>query len=234
MAIPEDWPTGLQLVWPLRVQGLAILIRIEEKGNRLASLFPFFVTSSQHTVTLRKVNVWESGVEAQITANWGETEIRFFDTQYLINRAWYEAGKNYDFIFSGVAYHAGPAEKLEWTINRHPDEIAWMNQLLKEEGRQHEESFAVNLDGSALFLPANSGDVDDYSFHAPVKSVEEFKDWLGQDGWRVRATVMRFGNEDADLDILITRRAWSSDMPPQIGQDIEGRLWLQGYLWWPK
>lgn len=42
----------------------------------------------------------------------------------------------------------------------------------------------------------------DYSFHAPVKSVEAFKDWLGQDGWRVRATVMSFGDQDADLDIL--------------------------------
>ena len=85
-----------------------------------------------------------------------------------------------------------------------------------------------------MFLPIGEWDVDDYSFHAPVKSVEEFKDWLGQNGWRVRATVMRFGNEDADLDIVITRRAWSGEAPPQVGQDIEGRLWLQGYLWMPR
>lgn len=233
-SLPEDWPNGIQLVWPLRVQGLSLLIRFGEKEKTLASLFPFFVTGSQHTVTMRKVLVWESGVEAQIAASWGETAVTFFDTQYLINRAWYEAGKKYEFIFSGVAYHAGPAEKKEWTINRHPDEVAWMNQLLKEEGRQHEATFTMNLDGTALFLPANGGDVDDYSFHAPVKSVEEFKDWLGQDGWRVRATVMRFGGKDADLDILITQRAWSGDLPPQVGQDIEGRLWLQGYLWMPK
>ncbi len=233
-AAPEDWPKGFQLVWPLRVQGLALILRPEKEANMIVSLFPFFATGSQHTLTLREVSVWDGGLEAQITASWGEGEVTFFDTQYLINRAWYEAGKDYDFIFSGMAYNAGPAEKHEWKINRHPDEVAWMNQRLKEGEEPHEAACTMSMDGAAMFLPVSGWDVDDYSFHAPVKSVTEFKDWLGQDGWRVRATVMRFGDEDADLDILVTRRAWSGQAPPQVGQDIEGRLWLQGYLWMPK
>lgn len=233
-ATPDDWPKGFQMVWPLRAQGLALILRIEQEANMIVSLFPFFATGSQHTLTLREVSVWEGGLEAQITASWGEGEVTFFDSQYLINRAWYETGKDYDFIFSGMAYNAGPAEKHEWKINRHPDQIAWMNQRLKEGEEPHEATCTLNMDGAAVFMAVTDWDVDDYSFHAPVKSVVEFKDWLGQDGWRVRATVMRFGDEDADLDILITRRAWSGDAPPEVGQDIEGRLWLQGYLWMPK
>lgn len=109
-----------------------------------------------------------------------------------------------------------------------------MNQRLKEGEEPHETACTVSMDGAAMFLPVSGWDVDDYSFHAPVKSVTEFKDCLGQDGWRVRATVMRFGDEDADLDILITQKAWSGEAPPRVGQDIEGRLWLQGYLWMPR
>ena len=233
-SLPDDWPQGFQLVWPLRVQGMALILRVEKEASMLVSLFPFFATGSQHTLTLRDVSVWEGGLEAQITGSWGEGEVTFFDTQYLINRAWYETGNEYDFIFSGMAYNAGPAEKREWKINRHPDEVAWMNQRLKEGDEPHEVACTMTLEGAAMFLPISEWDVDDYSFHAPVKSVEEFKDWLGQDGWRVRATVMRFGDEDADLDILITRRAWTGDAPPQVGQDIEGRLWLQGHLWMPR
>lgn len=232
--VPDDWPKGFQLVWPLRVQGLALTLHIKEEANMIVSLFPFFATGSQHTLTLREVIVWDGGLEAQITAGWGEGEVTFFDTQYLINRAWYEAGKKYDFIFSGMAYNAGPAKKHEWTIDRHPDEVAWMNQRLKEGEELQETTYTLSLEGGAIFLPVNEWDADDYSFHAPVKSVQEFTDWLGQDGWRVRATVMRFDDEDGDLDILITRRTWSGDAPPQVGQDIEGRLWLQGYLWMPK
>lgn len=233
-ALPDDWPKGLQLAWPLRAQGMALIIHVGTEANMLVSLFPFFATGCQHTLTLREVRVWESGLEAQITAGWGEGEVTFFDTQYLINRAWYETDKEYDFIFSGIAYNAGPAEKHEWKINRHPDEVAWMNQRLEEGEGPYETACTIRMDGAAVFLPVSGWDVDDYSFHAPVKSVTEFKDWLGQDGWRVRATVMRFGDKDADLDILITRRAWSGEAPPQVGQDIEGRLWLQGYLWMPR
>lgn len=232
--VPDEWPKGFELVWPLRTQGLALILRPEKEANMIVSLFPFFAIGSQHTLTLREVSVWEGGLEAQITAIWGKAEVTFFDTQYLINRAWYETGKDYDFIFSGIAYSAGPAEKQEWQINRHPDEVAWMNRRLKEGEEPREAIYTMTLDGAAMFLPIGEWDVDDYSFHAPVKSVEEFEDWLGQEGWRVRATVMRFGDEDADLDIVITRRAWSGEAPPQVGQDIEGRLWLQGYLWMPR
>lgn len=232
-AEPDGWPKGFQLVWPRRQEGLALILCVENKRFTVVSVFPFSTNGGQHMLTLQEVTVWESGVEAQITASWGGGEVSFFDTQYPINRTWYETGKDYEFILAGVAYKAGPAEKREWTIEQHPDQVAWMNQRLKEGEAPHEASSTVTLDGAAVFLPISGWDIDDYSFRAPVKSVEEFKDWLGQDGWRVCATVMRDGDEDADLDILITRRAWSGEAPPQVGQDIEGRLWLQGYLWMP-
>ena len=231
-ALPDDWPQGIQLVWPLRVQGVALIVSLGGETSRLMSMFPFFTGASQHTLTLREVTVWKGGVEAQISASWGEAEVTFFDTQYLINRTWYETGRRYDFVLSGIAYKAGPAERHEWKINRHPDEVTWMNQCLEADEKPHEAVYTLNMDGAAILLPVSGGDADDYEFHAPVKSVTEFSNWLGQDGWRVCATVMRFGERDADLDILITRRAWSAKAPPQIGQNIEGLLWLQGYLCW--
>jgi len=230
---PEGWPKGIQLVWPLRAQGLALILRISEEGNHLVSFFPFCTAGSQHTLTLKTVNVWAGGLEAQITASWEDGEITFFDTQYPINRIWYETGRSYDFILTGMAYTAGPAEKREWQLKRHPDEVAWLNQRLEEGEEPFTEAYTIRLEGSAMFIPVTGWDEDDYSFHAPVKTVTAFQDWLGQDGWRVRATVMRFGDEDADLDIMITRKTWSGQTPPEVGQDIEGRLWLQGYLWMP-
>lgn len=109
-AEPNDWPKGFQLVWPLREKGLALVLRVESEANMVVSIFPFFAGGSQHTLTLSEVTVWESGVEAQITAIWGDGEVSFFDSQYSINRAWYETGRDYEFIFSGMAYNAAPAE----------------------------------------------------------------------------------------------------------------------------
>lgn len=231
---PEDWPRGFELVWPMREKGVALVLKPEVQANMVVSIFPFCTLGSQLTLTLQEVRVWSGGLEAQITASWGEGEVTFFDTQYLINRIWYEAGQRYDFILSGVAYSAAPAVQRSWKIQRNPDVVAWMNQRLEPGDTPQQIETTMHLDGAAMFLPVDGWDTDDYSFHAPIKSVAEFTDWLGQDGWRVRATVMRFGDTDADLDILITRRAWGGDAPPQVGQDVEGRLWLQGYLWMPE
>ncbi|MDZ7656339.1 MAG: hypothetical protein U0997_10380 [Sulfurimicrobium sp.] len=234
--IPPDWATGYQLVWPLRVNGMSLMIRSNEsqKQSELVSVFPFFAEGSQSALTLRQVDVWESECEAQITAGWGEAEIAFFDTQYLLNRAWYEAGKRYDFILTGLAYSACPSTIFKMPVHQNPEELAWLKQLAAERGEEPpEEMTEINLTGMAMFLPIDAWDKDDYKFRAPIKEVKAFQDFLGQDGWRVRATVFRFGDADADLDIVITRRAWGSDAPPQVGQDIEGSLWLQGYLWYP-
>ena len=227
---PEHWPQGIQLAWPTRQQGLAVIVNKDITGNSLVSLFPFSDAGIQQTLILRRVSVWDSGLEAMITASWGAASITFFDSRFLVNRSWYESGKSYEFILTGLAYDARPAEPVEMSVNRHPDEVAWSNRHAQNGETPEIATMTISLDGSAMLLPVNGWDADDYSFHAPIKTVSEFSDWLGQTGWRVRATVMRF-DEDADLDILITRKAWAGDEPPQVGQDIEGRLWLQGYLW---
>ncbi len=85
-----------------------------------------------------------------------------------------------------------------------------------------------------MLLPIDEWDRDDYRFHGPVKSVKAVE-MLDQAGWMVRASVMRGleDERDVDLDILVTRRVLGDGAPPAIGQDIEGCLWLQGYLWYP-
>ncbi len=216
------------------MHGLSIVVRAGNEQNTVASLFPFVASGVRKTLILESVRVWQGELEAQVTAQWGDGEVTFIDAQYVANRAWYEAGRRWAFALAGLAYRAAPASKREWNIKQHPDQVAWMNRRLKPGEQPHEVDVTIKLDGAALFLPVTEWDTDDYSFHAPIQSVEEFKDWLGQDGWRVRATVMRFGDEDADLDIFITRRVWVGDAPPRAGQDIEGRPWLQGCLWMPK
>lgn len=110
--------------------------------------------------------------------------------------------------------------------------VAALNQHLQAGELRHAVDGVMHFNGAAIFLPIESWDIDDHEFRAPVKSVTPFEGWLGQDGWQLRATVMRVGDDDRDLDldILVTRRAWSGDAPPQVGQDIRGRLWLQGSL----
>lgn len=74
---------------------------------------------------------------------------------------------------------------------------------------------------------------DDYQFSGNVKALEPFNDYLGQSGWIATVTVMKTLNDDLDQDlkIVITQRVWQGEQAPVIESYIEGKLWLQGYLW---
>lgn len=236
---PANWKKGVHLVWPEQHQGLVVTcqIRDEEKALVVSTLYPFLLDGARFSLRIEQVMVWESGVEAQISAALGEASITFFDSAFLANRLWYETGRQYDFILTGIAYDAEPARDMELPCTPNPDQIGWQRSLAEKRGEPPPEiADKISLAGAAMFLPVQGWDEDDYSFRGPVKSVREVKDMLGQDGWLVRATVLRlseYRTEDVDLDILITRKAWQGKEPPAPGQDIEGRLWLQGYLWYP-
>jgi hypothetical protein len=238
--LPQDWPQGFHLVWPMQRRGIILTccINAAEQQMQLMSFYPFSSEGAQHTLTIDSVTVWESQAEAQITASLGEAQITFFDAHFLINRLWYEAGRRYEFILSGIAYAAGPAQVMEISFAANPDQIAWQRLLGNDadEDNDWELPSAINLNGMASLLPITDWDKDEYSFRGPVRSVKPIDDFLGQTGWRVRVTVMRlsgYETEDVDLDIVITRRIWRQEQSPEVGMDIEGTLWLQGYLWMP-
>jgi hypothetical protein len=238
--LPQDWPQGFHLVWPMQRRGIILTccINAAEQQMQLMSFYPFSSEGVQHTLTIDSVTVWEGRAEAQITASLGEAQITFFDAHFLINRLWYEAGRRYEFILSGIAYAAEPAQVMEIPFTANPDQIAWQRLLGNDadEDNDWELPSAINLNGMASLLPITDWDKDEYSFRGPVKSVKPIDDFLGQTGWRVRVNVMRlsgYETEDVDLDIVITRRIWRQEQSPEVGMDIEGTLWLQGYLWMP-
>ncbi len=231
-SLPEQWTQGKVLAWPNHRQGIMTVLR-KGNPNSLEDIYPFITDSGQHTLIIRRVNVWDNGVEAQIEAEFENSEITFFDIAYMKHRLWYEAGKSYEFILSGIAYAAQPAKIMEMKIKHNPDDIAWQKLLAERSGNPAPDEHSIlNLRGMAMFMPIDEWDADDYRFRGPVKSVREIdSDIFGQQGWFVNVSVMRFGGQDINLDILITGRAWQTSGPPCVGQDIEGSLWLQGYLW---
>lgn len=221
-----------------RESGVAALLRVAteaDKANMISSLFPYSFHGIEHTVVLRRVRVWENGLEAQIEAALDETSITFYDIDFVNNRGWYRRGLRCQFVLVGIAYRASIAEVKKFTIARTPEWFESMKWLTGEdrtpESGALEEHYST--EGMSTLLPIDDWDIDDYTFRGPVKDV-----WgmsiLGLRAWRVRITAMRPSGSDSDgvdLDIIITERAWTGEGPPKVGQELEGEMWLQGRLW---
>ena len=232
--IPEEWAKGMHLCWPGHYRGLVVTLLTEKNQNVMVSIYPYICIGVEVSIEIQRVFVWHSGVEAQIEGSWGDATITFFDTSFLNDRAWYETGASYQFILSGIAYEAKPAELNELPVKLPPDIINGLRAITEEQGVEApaiHDLKTLQLEGAAILSPIPEWDRDDYWFRGTVRRVRPFNDdWLGQSGWEVRVTVMRFGDKDADLDVFITQRIWSGSKPPRTGQDIEGSLWLQGHL----
>jgi|WetSurMetagenome_2_1015567.scaffolds.fasta_scaffold00086_7 hypothetical protein len=234
-AHPEGWTIGLMLAWPNHRQGLISVISVRKEGNLISSVFPFVSEGRQYHIPVNQVIVWESGVEAQIETKIAGMPVTFFDIAFVKNRLWYEAGVRYEFILTGIAYHAQPSELMEIPDCSSPDVIEWQNMLAREHGLPlMERTETLSMRGMSMFMTADGMDADDYVFRSQIKTVRNIDgNVLGQAGWFITVKIRTFNSYDFDLAILITERAWQSDVPPAVGQDIEGRLWLQGYMCYP-
>lgn len=232
---PTEWPHAGHWTWPIRRNGIAVVVKQEEGRKVLTSAFPFDYEGTQHGLVLRKVHVWKSGVEAQLECDFGPSSVTFFDALYGANRGWYESGKTYQFVLTGIAYDCRRAEDQvlqAWN----PKQSERFREVAPEWAADlpDTETMPVHTKGMAAFFPIHEWDRDDYTFRGPIKSVKEVE-ILEQPGWKARVTVLRdIDNDDRelDLDIIVTRKVWGDVPPPQVGEDMEGSLWLQGYLWW--
>ena len=231
--IPEAWTRGVHLAWPDANRGLVATLAMKDGRPSWIDTAPLAGNGVQVSIRIETVHVWSNGAEAQIEGGWGDALVSFFDLTFLSNRSWYEAGQHRDFILAGIAYKAEPAS-VDPLILLPESELA--DQIQDHMEIDHSEALELGMERSCILAHIEEWDRDDYWFRGPVRVVESFDDWLGQSGWRVRVCVMQLDTDagepkDAELDVFITSRAWFGQDPPEVDEDIEGTLWLQGRLW---
>lgn len=233
--MPDDWPDALIMQWPHSLrEGLSFIGKKEESGNMLIRIFPFFPDGIELPLELKQVIVWKNKVEAQIEAYLGYSIITFYDSRFIYNRLWYESGKDYTFNITGIAYEARPAETMELSFKPNPDEVKWQEIIAKEKGLPEPEiQEKIKLENAAILVPLENGDIDEYFFRGKINSVKKLdRDMLGQKGYLADVVVLRLDEDERELRILITEKVWKGERPPKEGDEIEGFLWLQGYLWY--
>jgi hypothetical protein len=202
------------------------------KNQHLDSVFPRISEGTQYTFILDKVHRWANRSEAQLTGYiWEEREVTFFDTLYSKYRCFYAAGQTYEVILSGLAFVCKIIEQPEQMDITNPELVA----VYKNMGvlTIKDEKTYINTKNSAAFIPtAEQYDRDEYYFRAPVKSISE-ESIFGSVIYKIRATVARTydAHTDIDLDIFVHPRVLKDGKVPKVGDDIEGTLWLQGYVW---
>jgi hypothetical protein len=169
------------------------------------SAFPFAAGAITHPVTVEHVASTGSGAEGQIRGRTEDgAELSFFDTLFFKNGSDYQVGESYQFALSAFAYSLRPFG------------------LRVVQG---DDIFAP----PDVLRPARSGGSDDYEFRATVQHVYPMR-LDGGTVYRMRVTVARSGQSMVDVALYAAEHVLPAGYRPKPGDEITGRLWLQGYL----
>jgi hypothetical protein len=221
-------PCGVYIAHAMGAASFVSLIEIGGQGNHFISGWPQMPDAGVHRLVLRAGHIWENGLEAQLEAEWGPSCITFFDSLFLSNSAAYQKELVANFHLAVIAYVIETPDPAPIVLTE-PERIRMMFPD-HEPGKPLE----IHTTGMAAFFQHEHNDRDDCEFRGPVKAVRELLGGaFGARAWVLRVTVLRDGDrddEDIDLDIVVSERVLGEQSLPQVGDDVQGVGWVQGWL----
>jgi hypothetical protein len=214
------------------VEDVLVVTDTPEQSRFLFSSYPVLRDGIRHTVTVDRVEPWEYGIEGwlHVRATEDEIPLSYFDTRYYAGSAALQAGQQIDVCLAGLAYSLAPATQSSIEITEGP---FWEMQKQRrlDDGDSPEEAdkpVTIILSGMAAFLPRSGEDCDDAEFQGVIESIAT----VTHDGntiYRLEIVVLRPGDEKFRLPIFVSEAVLNGYVP-RLGEDVQGVLWLQGYL----
>jgi hypothetical protein len=174
--------------------------------------YPMALDGIVHEVTVDHIEEWANGLEGQVVGSVGDAALAFFDTGYYRNIGRYREGDSRLFALAACAYVLHKAEP---------------RTITNAEAKEHSTR---NL---AAYRPFPQGDIDDFVYQSPVKSVETVS-FCGKTVYRLLVPLFRLPDESGeyrDIDITLYAAGHvTGGYAPRVGDDVMGILWLQGSL----
>jgi len=183
-----------------------LLTESESSSGCVLSAFPFAAGAIAHAVTIEALECDGGGTEGLVRGRTEDgAELSFFDALFFKNGCDYEVGESYQFALSAFAYSLRP-------------------QGLKLVHGGDQSSHPLDM-----LRPARSGGPDDYDYRATVQHAFPMR-FCGGTLYRMRVTVARSGQNMVDVALYAAEHVLPQGYRPKPGDEITGRLWLQGYL----
>lgn len=196
----------------------------------LFSGYPVALDGVVQTVTVDRLSPWEYGIEGWVHAKAADTaSISFFDTMYFAGSNQLAAGQKIDVSFAGLAYWLRPIQMRSFEVKEGPMWEMEKERRLKE-GKSEKEAcqpVEIHMTGASIFLPRGGDEnPDDAQFQGVIDALDSFEH-DGQKVYRMEMVVMRPDDEEFRIAVFASEHVLDGYVP-QLGEDVEGILWLQG------
>lgn len=218
------------------VHDVLVVSDSQEDSRSMFSAYPVLLDGIRHRVTLDHFEPWPHGIEAwaHVRVTDAEVSVCFFDTRYYAGSTIYQPGQALDVSLAGLAYFLRPIQIRAFEIKEGP---LWEmeKQRRLDEGKSEQEAarpVTIHMTGGTTFLQLGGRNSrDDAQFQGVIDDVRSFEH-DGQTIYRLEMVVMRPDDQSFRLPVFVSERALDGYVP-QLGEDVEGLLWLQGIILGP-
>jgi len=216
------------------IQYLALVVdeqKDPDEGKKFWSAYPICAEGVTHTITIDRIFPWKNSIESVIEAQLHKGGmIWFFDPFFYRNKDEYPIGRQIEVRIAGLAYMLRKAETNELEITEGPMLEIHRQQILKHDPEADVStitSVPVSMKGASIFLPndAKNGDAE---IRMTIKHVD-YLDVDGKEFCRILGTFMKREEQTFDTYIYAAPHVLK-DYRPEVGDDIEALVWMQGYL----
>jgi hypothetical protein len=231
---PDSAIAAWLLAWPSDEIGLMSFVRAGENrsSNEWKIAWPFYsggvehdleITEIHHDVDVPEIRLYEGRI--------GSIKITAFDT--------FCAGCSRligvdDFLQTRLCGWAswlrrGATEPYRFM----PEDVSSSLREAFRETFETEGALEIHTDKLVSLIPALSAPSPLYEIRSPVKVVREITSLPNMRAWMLTLAigqpdpVEQPGAQDIDIDLCVTEYAWRNAEPPQIGDPVEGVIWLQ-------
>ncbi len=183
-------------------------------NNTLATAYPEVQDGPVWPITITDIIPWINGIEGQITGSCHGAAVSFFDTRFYASQRRYDVGKTYNFHMGALGYTVGPAPDTEF-----------------ESGM----GAKVSMQGAHAYIPANldndQADIDDIWFHSPLEDEKGSAYLIGPPIYSYPIIMGIPEDFELKVDVYAGQHVLAPEMRDiKPGDDLQGYLWLQGYL----
>ena len=170
--------------------------------SRVGAAYPFVPHGGAYDVEIKAVHPHETGIEGEVTAQYGGTEFRFFEPLWGVKKSHYQVGARQRIRFAAFG-HA----------------LAAMNGT----------AAPAPIGAASALVMIGPGASSRYGMHAPILEWRGF--WSGERlYYALKLRLFENGAGPFAVELYAGRHCFADAITPAAGVAVAGVMWLHGTL----
>ena len=211
---------------PIQVMSI---IEAKDNKNEFTSAYPF-LEGINNNLVVSSLYPWENQMEGEIAACADEGQVfNFFDPLFAKDLPYLEPNKEKTFSLAALAYDIEYAENQVFQINKGGFYEVHLKEFLEANPEKTKEDcpyVELKMEGCKMLLPTKETCV--WEFRSSILDIE-YIDFLDEKIAKMKIEIPRYEDEMMNI-YLYAARTLLNGYNPQVGDEIQGILWLSGYL----